>query len=353
MWPLDDRTRQGAARAIETAVIGGVGAALFVAMRIPAGAVLGSILATAAATLAGRQLGWPTPIRTLLFLVMGFAAGATATPAAIQAALLWPLSLAALVATTLCMWVAGWLVFRRLSPTDSRTAFFAASPGALSAVMVLAEQQEADVPKVAVAQSLRLLILVCLSPFALLAGHVATPAPETPPLIAGAIGWAVMLAMSLAGWRAAAWLRWPAPSFLGAMLGSAAVHAPGVVHATAPPEVIMVAGAVLGAMIGSRFYGIRPRDILRSLPACLALIGVMAAIGIPVGMLVGEAIGVGATAGLMAFAPGSMETMIAVALALNAHPAYVAAHHLCRTLLLLAAMPLLSAYWARRGRMGD
>ena len=43
--------------------------------------------------------------------------------------------------------------------------------------------KDADVPKVAVAQSMRLLILVCLSPFALLAGHVATPVPEAPPMM--------------------------------------------------------------------------------------------------------------------------------------------------------------------------
>jgi uncharacterized membrane protein AbrB (regulator of aidB expression) len=130
-------------------------------------------------------------------------------------------------------------------------------------------------------------------------------------------------------------------------MGSAAVHAPGLVHTRAPYGVLLVSGAVLGSMIGARFYGIKPRDIWRSLPACLGLIAVMAVIGIPIGIAVGTAVGVGPVAGLMAFSPGSMETMIAVSLALNAHPAYVAAHHLCRTLLLLAVVPALSAYWAK------
>ena len=345
---MDDRARQGALRAAETALIGGAGAALFVALHVPAGAILGAILATAGASLAGRRLGWPSQVRTVLLLVMGFSAGATATPAAIHAALLWPVSIAVLMVATALMWAGGWAVFRKLSPTDSRTAFYASSPGALGTVLILAEQQEADLPKVAVAQSLRLLILVVLSPFALVAGHVAAPVPTAPATIGGAAGWALLAAAVIAGWRLAAALKWPAAPFLGAMLGSAALHVPGLVHAAAPPPVLMVAGAVLGAMIGSRFAGIRPGDVARSLPACLGLIAVMAAIGVPVGIAVGNAIGVGPTAGLMAFAPGSMEVMIAVSLSLNAHPAYVAAHHLCRTLLLLAIVPALSAYWARK-----
>jgi uncharacterized membrane protein AbrB (regulator of aidB expression) len=43
-----------------------------------------------------------------------------------------------------------------------------------------------------------------------------------------------------------------------------------------------------------------------------------------------------------------MEMMIAVSLALNAAPAYVAAHHLTRMLLLLTCVPILSAWWERR-----
>jgi membrane AbrB-like protein len=347
---LDEQARASFRRTVETAVIGGAGAALFVALHVPAGAILGAVLATAATTLSGRKLGWPEPLRLSLFLVMGFSAGATATPAAIEAALLWPLSIGLLIVATAFMWLGGWLVFRKLSPTDSRTAFYASSPGALSTVMILAEQQAADLPKVAVAQSLRLLLLVVLSPFALVAGQTATPVPESPPMVGGMLGWLIVLGAVLAGWALARRLRWPAPGFLGAMLGSAAVHAPGLVHAQAPRGVLLISGAVLGAMIGARFYGIRPRDVWRSLPACLSLIGVMAAIGIPVGLAVGTAVGVGPVAGLMAFAPGSMETMIAVSLALNAHPAYVAAHHLCRTLLLLAIVPALSAHWERRGR---
>lgn len=337
-----------ASRGVETALIGGVGATVFVLLGIPAGAVLGAILATAGASLAGRRLGWPNAARTIMFMVMGYSAGASATPSAIKAALLWPLSLAALLASTGVMWFAGWLVYRRMSSTDGRTAFYAAAPGALSTVLALAEQQGADLRKVAVAQSMRLLILVSLSPLASATGHLALPPLGEPALIQGLWGWAAALAAVLAGLGIIARVRWPSAPFLGALLGSIALHATGVIHAVPSPQALQVAGAVLGSLIGSRFSGLRFRDIARESPAVLALVGVMVLVGAPIGVLVGTAVGVGPLAGMMAFAPGSMEVMVAVSLTLNAHPAYVAAHHLARTFMLIAVMPALAVLTRRR-----
>ncbi len=66
---------------------------------------------------------------------------------------------------------------------------------------------------------------------------------------------------------------------------------------------------------------------------------------IPIGIAAGLLSGVGIAPGLLAYAPGSMETMIAMAVALNAHPAYVAAHHTVRLVILITTVPLMSA-WA-------
>ena len=343
----DSHTPSQGARTVETLAIGGAGAALFVLLRVPAGAVLGALLATAVASLAGRTLGWPGFVRQALYLQLGYSAGATVTPAAVAAVLLWPLSLVALAATALAMCAVGWLVFRRLSPTDGRTAFYAASPGALGTVLVLAEAQGTDLRKVAVAQSLRLVILVCLAPLATTTGRPEFFPPQSPALVGGVAGWAVGVAAILAGWWLALRLRWPAAAFMGSLLASLLIHATGLVHAKLPGEFLLVSGAALGALIGSRFTGLGFGDLAREARACLALVLVMALIGVPVGIVVGEAVGVGPLAGVMAFAPGSMEVLVAVALTLNAHPAYVAVHHLARTILLLGALQALPLFQER------
>jgi membrane AbrB-like protein len=348
MTPAIRLSREEIRRAAETAAIGGGGALLFTLLRIPAGAILGALLFTAAASLAGRRLGWPMTIRNLLYFTTGLGAGASVTPAAVQAALIWPLSILALIVATVAMWGLGAVVFQRMAGVDSKTAVFATAPGALSAVMVLAEEQETDVVSVAVAQTLRISTLVAMAPLALSFGHVTPLAGHDTPLIGGALAWAALLAASLAGYGVARRLKWPVPVFLGALLGSAAIHAGGVVTVGLPNWAFQAAAAGIGAVIGSRFAGIRVRDLVRLLPASLASLLVMALVAAPTGALIGWAIGVGPAAGLMAFAPGSMEMMVAVSLSLNAQPAYVAAHHVVRTLLLLAVLPALAARWSLR-----
>jgi uncharacterized protein len=167
-------------------------------------------------------------------------------------------------------------------------------------------------------------------------------------MVGGLAGWAIALAAVIAGWRLAAVLRWPAAAFMGSLAGSAVVHAIGATHAAFSHDTLLISGAVLGAFIGSRFAGLSFGDLAREARACMGLIGVMAAIGAPLGYVVGNAVGVGPLAGIMAFAPGSMEVLVAVSLAFNAHPAYVAAHHLTRTILLIALLPALSMILARK-----
>jgi membrane AbrB-like protein len=209
---------------------------------------------------------------------------------------------------------------------------------------LLAEQGGTDVRKVAVAQSLRLVILVSLAPLATMTGRPELFPTLSPALVGGPAGWCVAVAAVLAGWRLALQLRWPAAPFMGSLLASILIHATGLVQARLPSEVLLVFGAALGALIGSRFAGLGFGDLVREARACLALVVVMALIGVPVGIVVGNAVGVGPLAGVMAFAPGSMEVLVAISLTLNAHPAYVAVHHLTRTMLLLAALQAIPLF---------
>lgn len=81
------------------------------------------------------------------------------------------------------------------------------------------------------------------------------------------------------------------------------------------------------------------------LPASGLVLLLMAVVAAPLGLWASHHLGVEPAAGLLAFAPGSTELMVAVALSLNAHPTLVAAHHLARMLSVLAIPPLLSAHW--------
>ncbi len=324
---------------LETAAIGTAGALLLTLLQVPAGGLVGAMTAVAIASLCGRPTGFPEPLQAVLFMVVGASVGAAATPDALRSIVSWPLSLGILLVSTLVMYGAGYWIFRRFGKCDPVTAFFAAAPGGLSAVIVMAEAEGAVMSRVAAAQALRVAVITAASPFLLTAFHLHVTPPAAVASHASWLAWSLLISSAPLGWLAAARMKWPSPSFLGPMALSGALHAAGLLALSPPREVVLVASAGLGAMVGTRFRGVHPGRLLAFFPPAAASFSVMALIGLTAGWSAGVLSGVGPMAGMLAFAPGSMDVLIAIALASGQGPAYVAAHHTARLLGVLAALP--------------
>src|SRR5258708_20636727 len=76
------------------------------------------------------------------------------------------------------------LYLQRSHDWDRTSAFLAASPGALSQIIILAAEKGADVPAIAVVQTMRVIILTAALPLLLALTGIA---PSSPPAVAVAI----------------------------------------------------------------------------------------------------------------------------------------------------------------------
>jgi membrane AbrB-like protein len=332
----------------ETFAIGAAGALPLGLLHVPAGPLVGAMIAVAIASLAGRQTAVPATLQALLFMVVGVSVGAAATPEALRSVFNWPLSLVILLAATLLMYAVGYWVFRRFGGCDPVTAFFASAPGALSTVIILAESEGAVMSRVASAQALRVACITAASPFLLTAFHLHPGAVPSAGAHSSWIGWALLLLAGPAGWRIAEWLKWPSPAFLGPMALSGLLHATGLLSLSIPRAVVVLAGAGLGAIVGTRFRGVDPLRLASFFPAAASSFLAMGAIGLFAGWAAGQMSGVGPMAGMLAFAPGSMDVLIAIALSTSQSPAYVAAHHTARLLGVMAAVPWIGRRFRTR-----
>lgn len=323
-----------------TLALGALGATALGLLGVPAGPLVGAMVTVAAATLAGRKTALPAWLQVALFMVVGTSVGASATPEALRSIASWPASLGVLLVATLAMYGAGYWVFRRFGGCDGITAFFAAAPGALSAVVVLAESEGAVMSKVAAAQALRVAAITAASPILLATFHLHVSAMTTSFGHHGIAAWATLFAGAAAGWVLAERFRWPSPAFLGPMAVSALLHGTGWLHLAPPRPVVVIAGAGLGCLVGTRFRGVHLGRLLNFFPAAIGSFLVMGAIGVVAGGMAGRMSGVGPVAGMLAFFPGAMDVLIAIALSSGQAPVYVAAHHTARLLGVLAALPL-------------
>ena len=214
--------------------------------------------------------------------------------------------------------------------------------------MAAAEGLKADLKKVAITQSLRLLILVEVIPLlALVIGH---PSPVGVPGAAGPAhpGQIVLqLAVGLVAALVLQRLRVVGGWMLGGLLASASLLLSGVVEARLPFPLVLPFVIALGAIAGSRF---RPGDfwlLPRIAKPALVAFGLAFCISAVSAGAVSILLGVNFIQTLLAFAPGALDALIILAYQMNIDPAYVAAHHVARFLAMAIAVPIL-ARWLER-----
>src|SRR5207248_11096078 len=84
---------------------------------------------------------------------------------------------------TFCSTFGSSFYLTRIHGWDPTSAFLAGSPGALSQITILAAEKGADVPAIAVVQTIRVIILTAALPMVLALTGIA---PSAPPAIAAA-----------------------------------------------------------------------------------------------------------------------------------------------------------------------
>lgn len=325
-----------------TLVIGAIGAVLFHLIGFPAAFLTGPATAVAIASVVGLRTHVPLRLCDVVFLIIGAQIGSTVTPEVIDAALTWPLSFVVLTLTLVLILLVVPATLKRWFGLDRITAFLASAPGHVTFVLGLSTDMKADVAQVVLIQTMRVFLLTLLVPVLIafwgIEGTSTYVAQETgaPSTLALVLIVALLLGLLLKR------LRVPAPLLLGAMAVSAIGYGSSVVSGIIPAWITISAFVCMGALIGSRFSGIAVSQMRAAFSAGLLstlLACIVAAIGAYIAALL---IGLHPAALFLAFAPGGVEVMAALAIETQLEPALVAAHHVFRLIILGVLLPLFA-----------
>jgi membrane AbrB-like protein len=252
----------------------------------------------------------------------------------------YPLTIGVLALATFGATFGSSYYLQHLHGWDRASAFLAGAPGALSQIILLATERNADVPGIAVVQTMRVIILTAALPFLLnligLVPHTEL-ALRAPPADAKTLVIIAVAAVSASYLMHR--MKFPASWMFGAMLASAVLHGFGWVEGGLPLWAYMVALAGIGTLIGTRFAKISGRTIMRHIVASLGSFVVAVAISAAfVGVLV-LTTHAKLSDLIVAFSPGAMDAMLALALTLHIDPVFVGAHHLARFVFVTIATP--------------
>jgi membrane AbrB-like protein len=341
-----------AGRVAGTLALASVAALLAERLHAPLPWLIGPLLAVGLAGVLGAPVDCPAPLRHAGQWAIGTALGLYFTPAVLAAIVALAPALAAGIVWAL---LAGALFYRLLARTsgaanaeERATAFFSAAIGGASEMAVLGERHGGRVDRIAMAHSVRVLIVVVAIPFGLqwlgLRGIESTaPGPSVVHL--GGLG--VLAALTLAGASVMQRLRLPNPFVLGSMAVAIGLTGSGIELSALPPSVSHAGQLLIGCALGARFEP----GFLRSAPRWLATVAFGACALIAASGLF--AWGLARLAGLpwvtvmLGTSPGGVAEMCVTAKVLQLGVPVVTAFHVTRYLaVLLCTAPLFR--WLER-----
>ncbi len=329
----------------ETLIIALAGGTAFTLVGFPAGLICGSVLAVATAALLRRPVKVPVPLSRVCFAVIGIQLGVVMTPETIESFAAWPASIVLVMVASLAMMLATATYLHLVHRWDRLSALLGGSPGSMTQVIALSTELHANLPAIAIVQTLRILLLTTVIPGGLALFGLVAPAM---PVIRGPAGGSsvadIAMVVAVSGIAAfALWrLRFPAGLLFGAMAGSGVLHGTGLVHAVLPWWVGSAAILVLGALVGSRFANTTFPLITGYLGAAFGSFAVSLSIAALFAMLVAYCFSFPIANVMVAFSPGALDTMMVLSLALHLDPIYVGAHHFARFIVTAFSVAIVA-----------
>jgi hypothetical protein len=333
-------TRSSLVTTAQTLIVGGIGAWIAGLAGAPIAVLTGPALLVSLAALAGLRTGIDTTVRDLTFLLIGVSIGSGVDTDATQAMLRWPLAFAVL---GVMLWATLWICARVLEKgfgLPRRSAYLAAAPGHLSFVISLSSALELDTTRIVVIQSVRLLALTLSVPVIAtafgyeLSGQIM---PTGSPIGLHHLGLLLILGLIIGYGLDRIGL--PAALLIGGMVASSLGHGSGLTPGVLHPWLTFLGLMTVGTLIGARFNGITRAAMVESLAAGVTTTALTTLMAVLAALPVAYALGFDPTHVLVAFAPGGLETMIAMGVVLGANPGFIAACHVARLLFLTVLIP--------------
>lgn len=313
-----------------------LGGALCAWIGTPLPWMIGSMLGMAVAQMSGAGFATLPGGREAGFVVVGITLGLYFTaPVVAEVARHWPWFILLGIAANGFGTVSA-LALARLSGVSRATAYFGSMPGGASEMAQLGERFGAAPERVALAHSLRMLLVVTVFPVGItLAGFAANEDYRPVVVPVDALGLGVLLALGVVAGLLARKLRAPTAFMLGPLLLTIGLTVNGVSLSSMPGPLVNAAQVLLGCVLGVRFE----RGFMQTAPRFVAALAVSITLTLALAALVGWMIAIGSGAylgsALLAAAPGGIAEMSITAKVLKLGVAYVTAAHVVRYLIVV------------------
>ncbi len=329
-------------------VIATIGSITFIYLNLPLPWLLGSIFITSI-IIRFEKLPIKKPnhyFTTPARVIIGVTIGSAFTPTILSQLDNYIYSLMLVVPYVILTAFFGILYYWKLLGFDKKTAYFASMPGGVIEMVLLGEEMKANVAKITLVQSSRLLFIVLSLPFIIqyifhidISGNKTITAPLSTLDISDMI---LLLIVGILGAIIGKKLKLPAAYLMGPMALSIIAFGTGVVGSKPPDELLKFVQVVLGTTIGFTFIGVKIKEIVKVLLSTLGHFVILAIIS---GIFISIAFGLfdfNVLSILLAFSPGGQAEINLIAILVTANIPYITLHHIVRLVVVFNFAPFLA-----------
>jgi membrane AbrB-like protein len=321
-----------------------VATVLFRTVDLPGALLLGPMAAGILLAVNGARPTVPRLAYNLAQSVVGTMIAAAVTPDILRTfATEWPVSLSVILASIVASGVTGW-VLCRWQVLPGTAAIWGISPGAASAMVLMAEEFGADVRIVAFMQYLRVLCVALTA--ALLARFCAggdAPAAARDWLsVHDPVALAETLALVVGGLALGRVLRVPSGALLLPLAVGSALRGLGLIDLELPQSLLSAAFAAIGWVVGLRFTGKILKQVAMKLPHMLASILALMAFCTAIAWVLTQYLGIDMLTAYLATSPGGADSIAIIAASTNVDLGFVMAFQTARLILVIVIAPIMA-----------
>ena len=309
---------------------------------IPLAWMLGPMIVTSIAALAGLKVVMPKIALSSILIILGLHIGNYIDQSLLDQMINWIwTSVIMLIYIIVCILIVS-KYLQKFSAYGEKASIFSAAPGALGPLMILAENEKTDLSQVATSHLIRLIIIISVIPFIIVnnTGSEALLLDDFDYMSQNHLNLILLIIVSLFFIFVFDKIRVPAALLSGTLFASGLLQITDIASYKLPDASINFCLLILGASVGCRFAEKTVKEIANNSLHSIVATSILVLLGLLAAYVATFFVDTNILTLILSFSPGGIYEVAVIAIAFDLDPDFVAFHHIIRLLFILFTVPL-------------
>ncbi len=310
---------------------------------IPLAWMLGPMIITSIAALAGLKVKMPKLALSSILIILGLHIGNYIDQNLFNQMLNWIwTSVIMLIYIIVCILIVS-KYLQKYADYGEKASIFSAAPGALGPLMILAENEKTDLSQVATSHLIRLIIIITLIPFIIVNNAVTETliVDDFNYMAQNHLNLLLLVITSIIFILIFDKIGVPAALLSGTLFASGLLQMTDLATYKLPDASINFCLLILGASVGCRFAEKTIKEIANNSLHSLVATAILVLLGFLAAYVATFFVDTNILTLILSFSPGGIYEVAVIAIAFDLEPDFVAFHHIIRLLFILFTVPLI------------